>query len=241
MKELEIPVKLRVWNEKKRNKLDRPADEPKRTAKDCPGGKADFEIQLFLSHYFLGNYKDVWFLDDLMKAGQLRKRCVGDMPKDKIEIDEALDPRDFDPDLDVKPWTPLVDRVGDRPEYEGFKFKEQHVDAAPIDRRAIWANAVAFHDTALRGICHYGGIIKAFCKMKEKGHGPLRIAAVGDHKGSFIYVDINGSYPYNMAHTPIPTGVPRVIETAEGPDLEFKHVERPGILDFFEKLEHEKD
>jgi hypothetical protein len=65
MKELEIPVKLRSWDATERDTFGRPSQHPKREAKHCPGGKADYEIQLYLSHYFLGNWQDVNFLDDL--------------------------------------------------------------------------------------------------------------------------------------------------------------------------------
>jgi hypothetical protein len=43
----------------------------------------------------------------------------------------------------------------------------------------------------MEGVPHWRGVVKAFSKLKQKGHNALRLADVGRHEGQFIYVDIN--------------------------------------------------
>jgi hypothetical protein len=241
MKEFEIPATLKVFSSTKRNKQDRPVSETVRLAKDCPGGNATFGIVLYLGHYFKGNFDDVCFIDDLLKAGELSVRSVADMPKQNIEIPENLDPADFDPDWDVRAFSPLAPTLKDKEIYQNFEFKEQHIGPAKLDRKAIYANYVEFHDRCMEDVPHYRGVIKAFSKLKQKGHNALRLADVGRHEGSVIYVDINQSYPDALLHTPIPVGVPRVVQTADGPDYEFDTLPVPqSMFDFFDEREAEK-
>jgi hypothetical protein len=166
MRQFEIPATLVVYSSVKRDKQGRPASQTLRHSKECPGGHAKFNIVLYLGHYFKGTFADVCFIDDLQKAGELKVRCVADMPKRKIEIPENLDPADFDPEWDCLPFSPLAPSLKDTEMYAGFAFQEQRIGPAKLDRHVNYENYVNFHDRCMQGVPHWRGVVKAFCKLR---------------------------------------------------------------------------
>jgi hypothetical protein len=106
-----------------------------RKGKDCPGGKAKFYIELYKKHYFLGGWcpfpgKDgkkrtnTMLIFDLEDEGLLRTRAVGDMARRRTKVSQEVKAGDYNPDFEIKHWSPLAHTLTDKSVYDDFEFSK---------------------------------------------------------------------------------------------------------------------
>jgi hypothetical protein len=152
LKTLAIPASLRVWT-------DRPKDHGsvRWGAKDCPGGVAKFQIQLWHGHYFTATPDEVEILRDLFYKGFLRTRKIRDVPRRMLPV-PLLHGGPYDPTICVQPWRHSTWK----PKLKKVCVPKSFMEGWQIsDGAAVWQIWTEFNNDALEGVCAYRGLPKA--------------------------------------------------------------------------------
>jgi hypothetical protein len=226
LNEFKIPARLNVWKNGK--------DQLKRHAKDCPGGKATCSIQLCHGHYFLGNYKDAQWLQELLDAGKLVPRTVSDAPRRLIKI-PPIHAMPFDPAVCIRQWSRFV---WDPNKREEVKCPRLFNNGDPLDKAAIWEKYTEFRNGCLEGTVAICGILKQIAKQNAKRDAAqdpdprfrkqiIVLKDVGFHPGAWIDFDFNSFFPWAMTVCDPICGIPKWSKELE--DYIWDHIHKPEI------------